>query len=768
MKPQSLERLVLVAGCVAVFIFSPFVAYAFLSRAVYRTTALVRVKPAADAKIQLPPPLEAARRLRDAVLDGELIERLARDKSSASVAEARDLRVDFELDTIDSQSFSVSFRATDPVRARDMCNRLARRTVQSAPQALTTSVDEETERSQRVDELVAFLASHADAAAPAGSALAVNSAQAREQAREELARATLRSERARLAQKLEAAAALPGSDNPYADQEQSPELMKRRIAEIDRLLATRPKVEAAPLGSATPEVEAQWRKLVQAVSASERPANPNVTALTAALVTEAPLPTSPIEPNRKLILLIGFLTSLAAAGLVVIAQSAASSSSSRRSRRRSSSTVRVSERGWKTPTGSIAPDGRGATQPNYGSVAPPNYGSAPPPNHGSVAPPNYGSAPPGAGTMPLDMTMPIAPKIVPVGVIEVKGTSVPAPPGEVSETVVAEARAVEAQPNEGRAVEARPNEERVAEARPADARADTMLGETQAIPGQAIPGRPMRARGRVTQVLGSPVIAEAVAAAGSAATSSYPPPGEPPPPPAENGSAPPPGNDPGVGARNTSSGPPRPKARVSPLDVSRSFRPDPSLVPAARRTLRDALLPYTRQPGFVVAVLGSDDCAEWKSRVAAELALALAVPDQCRLLMVECDFASPHVQRWMRVEVPIAAGFSLQLQTRGREVGEEGWTVLHCSRSLDLLAEGAIRAPDALFASEFYGCLTSIRYHYDVVILDGPLLSQRAACRALDDVCDAVIAVSRNDEASLLREVAALMSPKPVWRVEAG
>ena len=52
------------AGGVAGLIFAVFVAYAFLTRATYRTTALVEVEPLSPAQVSPPAPLEAARRLR--------------------------------------------------------------------------------------------------------------------------------------------------------------------------------------------------------------------------------------------------------------------------------------------------------------------------------------------------------------------------------------------------------------------------------------------------------------------------------------------------------------------------------------------------------------------------------------------------------------------------------------------------------------------------------------------------------------------------------
>jgi Mrp family chromosome partitioning ATPase len=717
-------------------IFMPFVAYAYLSSAVYRTSAVVRVKPAPGANVQALPPLEASRRLRDAVLDQELIDRLSHDNSPTSVAEAQHLREQFELDSIDGVQFTLSFRAPDAARARSITNQLARRAVQAAPQALTSSVDRESE--QRIDDLLGFLASRS--AAPAGSPAPSVAPMSSAQAREETQRAALRAERQRLSDRLQKESST-GSDNPYADTSQpSPEIMKRRIAEIDRMLATARKPSAAA-GAGAPEQDERWKQLVQAVlETGADKANTNARALTAELVQEAPLPTTPIEPNRKWVLFTGFLISLGAAGIVIVARSTGRGASRKSGR---SSTQRTS----KLDDTRRAPHARSQIpmpDRNLGNVTQQITHAATVPVAASAAPAEAPAAP--------DRVV-----IVPAGIIEIGDRSAPAT-----------ARVVQAE------VLPAPTSH-TAKSTPPPAGVANPPTEAQ---------RQARARGRVTQVLGSPILATPPARSETASVGTQG--SEPPraahseparapevgsdPPRQMPRSDPPPQqpNDARQGAGSTSSAPPRSGARIQALDVSQTFRPDPSLTPAARRAVRDDLLPYLRQPGYVVAVLGTEDSAEAKARVAAELSLALASSEQFRLLLLECDLAAPRLEQLLHLPVPLSAGFSLQLQTRSRESSDYVWSVLRCSRSLDVLAEGAIRAPEAVYSPEFAACVNAVRFHYDVVVLNGPLLSDSDACRALDAVTDGVVTVTRHDHATLVREMNHVFSPKPFWRVEAG
>lgn len=746
MRAQENERPVLLGACVAALIFIPFVAYAYLSPAVYRTTAVVKIKPASESEVRMPPPLETARKLRDATLDDELIERLARDKSPASIAEAQELRTEFELEAVDGISFNVSFRGSDPVHTQAVCNHLAKRVVQSASRALTTHADDEGARSDRIDELMALISAGSDAGAKAPAA-AASAAQ-----KEELARAGLRAERARLSQQLESSA-VPGSDNPYAATDTAPEMLKRRIAEIDRQLAARPK--SATQGSPAAEVDAKFRELVSGLAATDdRTGVAAAPAIIAEVTAEAPLPTTPIEPKRRLVLLIGSLTALGAAGLVVIGR-ASSRPRRRTSRRVASQTHRISVATAQAPM-----------EPN---VVP------------SVTQVFSATEPDVAPAAPRDTNMSQEPKpaIVPHGVIEVgtapvptearTGSEIPSPPPPPPPTTPA-AHPSQPPPAEPRHQPSRqpygprrvtqvlgsqahlltagdswnygqpPDGQQAAPA--ADAAPDTVIG------GSAGYANPQ------ANTYASPPPAYA----GGGYSSSVPPRAAVSPlPPHDGGYA---------GGAYSSSRPPPATARLIPIDATGRFRPSQGLVPNARRTLRDSLLPMLRQPGFVVGILATDESAQMKAQVAAELALAIASSAQFRLLLVECDFQAPTLTQLLRLDVPLSAGFSWQLQTRSRETEDIGWSVLRCTNSLDLLGESALRAPDALRGAEFEHCIASIRRNYDIVILNGALLSQFDDWQAIAAVSDALVAVSRRDPQSLVQEVAQRVASRIPIRVE--
>ena len=90
---------------IASIIFAIFAAYAYLAPATYRTSALLMVESATPSTpAKLPEPLEAARRLSEAILDRTLLERLAKERASSDTPEARaaaasQVRQSLEIDT---------------------------------------------------------------------------------------------------------------------------------------------------------------------------------------------------------------------------------------------------------------------------------------------------------------------------------------------------------------------------------------------------------------------------------------------------------------------------------------------------------------------------------------------------------------------------------------------------------------------------------------------------------------------------------------------
>ena len=104
---------------IAIIVFAVFAAYAYLAPATYRTSALLIVESATPSQpAKLPEPLEAARRLSEAILDRVMLERLAKERATSDAPEARaaaasQVRQSLEIDTSDAHSFSISYRDTN-------------------------------------------------------------------------------------------------------------------------------------------------------------------------------------------------------------------------------------------------------------------------------------------------------------------------------------------------------------------------------------------------------------------------------------------------------------------------------------------------------------------------------------------------------------------------------------------------------------------------------------------------------------------------------
>lgn len=148
-------------------------------------------------------------------------------------------------------------------------------------------------------------------------------------------------------------------------------------------------------------------------------------------------------------------------------------------------------------------------------------------------------------------------------------------------------------------------------------------------------------------------------------------------------------------------------------------------------------------------------------RVAAELALALSETGHPRVLLLEGNLQRPTVQHWMRVDMPLFSGLSEQLDGRlqpNRERG--GWSVVACSPTLHVLAEGVMSMPELILSRQFEDAVRELRNYYDVIVISGPLISQGAACRAVQDVVDGMILACPEAASPEIEEAAQLFSKK--------
>ncbi|HEY4106991.1 MAG TPA: hypothetical protein VGM44_23990, partial [Polyangiaceae bacterium] len=295
---------------IAIIVFAVFAAYAFLAPATYRAQALLVVDSGAPASsANLPEPLEAARRLSEGILDRKMLEQLSRERAGSSAPEAQaraasSVRESLEIDTSDAHSFSISYQDSERTRAQRVCNLLTHHAVERAPQVLVDrSAENAAERvhQQQTQELAAFLALHPQVAAEQP---AVGLPPDRDPAL-----SAFHAEKANLEKRLQELDGGATSDNPYLDPNESdPKMLRRRLAEINAALAARKTaLDAKPATSQlSPELRAEWKRLLDAVSKSAtdtpEPASP---ALVARVAAEATLPSSPIDPNRRLLLFFG-------------------------------------------------------------------------------------------------------------------------------------------------------------------------------------------------------------------------------------------------------------------------------------------------------------------------------------------------------------------------------------------------------------------------------------------------------------------------------
>jgi len=160
-----------------------------------------------------------------------------------------------------------------------------------------------------------------------------------------------------------------------------------------------------------------------------------------------------------------------------------------------------------------------------------------------------------------------------------------------------------------------------------------------------------------------------------------------------------------------------------------------------QRPLCEQLYPYAVENCFVLTVVSVAEASHYKSRVAAELAFALAESGHPRILLLEGDFHRPWVQRMANVDVPMGWGFSQQLRHRMSAKDKPPWRVLAVQNSLHVLAEGVMRLPGLILSNQFAEAVRELRGYYDFIVLDGPTASLDVDSKALDAVTDGIVTV---------------------------
>jgi Mrp family chromosome partitioning ATPase len=142
-----------------------------------------------------------------------------------------------------------------------------------------------------------------------------------------------------------------------------------------------------------------------------------------------------------------------------------------------------------------------------------------------------------------------------------------------------------------------------------------------------------------------------------------------------------------------------------------------------------------------LAVSATLERADRKAATAVEVALAAASPGDRRLLLVDADFRNPSVAALLGMSVPDAADFTSELARRLDGKASAALGVLICTPTLHLLPATPSASGDLILTTHFEGCLRMLRDYYDLVIVNGPLISAGVYCTAIADVIDGVAVV---------------------------
>jgi Mrp family chromosome partitioning ATPase len=189
------------------------------------------------------------------------------------------------------------------------------------------------------------------------------------------------------------------------------------------------------------------------------------------------------------------------------------------------------------------------------------------------------------------------------------------------------------------------------------------------------------------------------------------------------------------------------------------------LKPGTQRQICEQLYPFAVDRSLVTVVVAVPAAIEFKSRVAAELALALAASGHPRVLLLEADFHRPRVHRTLRVDMPMGCGFSQQLHARIHSGQRPSWAVVGCTPTLHVAAEGMMRSPGLLGSQFFDEAVRDFKSYYDFIVIDGPSSSLEVDSGPLNAVSDALVVVSPPNDADSLLQVNALFEQKRVSAV---
>jgi Mrp family chromosome partitioning ATPase len=194
---------------------------------------------------------------------------------------------------------------------------------------------------------------------------------------------------------------------------------------------------------------------------------------------------------------------------------------------------------------------------------------------------------------------------------------------------------------------------------------------------------------------------------------------------------------------------------VSPIMgyAASTFRPEPGLNPGAREALVAELRQASSDDCLIVAVSAAREPAMLGARLATELAIALALAGDRRLLLIESDFRNPGIAQLLNLPGPEGVDFASELGRRASGSGVEPLSVLICSETLHVLPSAGAPSADLVLTTHFEACWKMTRDYYDIVIVRAPSTSAGVYLTAVADAIDGIIIAG--DDASRLPPAAA-------------
>jgi Mrp family chromosome partitioning ATPase len=729
-------------------------------------------------------PIALAERIEAALLEREELAKVAMDlpPELRSPDPIGRLRAGIRVQSRGALGFTVEFRGSDPQSVQRIANHLVERAVQLTPKLATSPVDTApalalAERSRAVTE---FLTAHPEITLEAGGGKPNPAGDSGLDA--------LRSEKRQIEQRLGSGP----TDNPYSDIGQSPEILSLRLAEIKTTITRReaalrqPRPATPPV--VAPELTSQWRALLAELASAQQaaavvPAPPPVSGHVTA---RAPLPSTPLTPNRLLLSIVAALLSAAAAMIAYVLP------------RRAAPVKRQIPR--SAPPGARSdPPPQPATQTSAQARAPGVAGSEPPlartdplvlPQRSEQPSPGRSGSEP-AGPIAVQRTVVLSagsgsPSTVPPPAATRRTQTTPggvqAPSdGALADTALAvppKAHSAPAAPLFGSRPPPGAGTYSVSSSHP-PAIGPSGVGPrtsverlsplqsahppTRAVPGRAAGGRADSPNGSADSptIVSRPPALDPDAEIWAARFETVPP-----PPPSEE-------------APRKRSG--RWKTQVMgsmvPLEVSqaRAERPPPSepdniqpqAVPPVREAqapmiapvtlvhhelhgwapkpeplgldvtgIRDAIHKELSSRRVSIAVTGAR--GPERGQVAAALAVALA-HGGARVLLVEADFDHPELHQALGISAPPGAGFSQQLRGRSPERPQQSWTVTRCAQNLNVLVEGRLRSPGQLAPGILKSSLEELGGQHDVVIIHAAPLDKASDLRQLAPLTQGVV-----------------------------